>query len=337
MKKNILFLVLSIAAVSILVGEVVLLPDILNPETIVVDQDRVLITEFPHVYIYSLKDFKLIKKFGKEGEGPQEFSGYVNVQPHPDKPGYIVANSRMKVSFFTDKGEFVKEIRSKAGIFGSRYTPLGENYTAYGVAMDKDIVLRKIDIYNSNLEKVKEVARWVRAMQLPKSLKPLDTDMEGGEFRIFDKKIFLLLRDEGTIEVFDHNGKTLLKIAHKYDRVPVTADDIKRYNHFYETDNISREFYKNNKALFKYPSNFPAARSMRVTDNKIYILTNKREEGKNEFVILDTGGKFLKKIMATFKNVNLRVPYPFAISNGILYQLVENEDEEWELHIHELN
>ena len=335
MKKNVLFLVLLITAVPILAGKVVPLPDVVKPENIVIDKDQFLITEFPHVFIYSSKDFKLIKKFGKKGEGPQEFSEYVTTQMHPDNPEYIVANTRMKVAFFTRKGEYVKEIRSKVGILGSIFKPLGKNYAAYGVGMEKDIVVRKVEIYNPKLEKIKEVTRWRRSIQLPTSLEPLDTDMEGGEFKIYDKKIFFLFRENGSIKVFDHNGKKLFSIDYKYERIPVTEDDKKRFNHFYAADRVSSAFYKRNKELFKYPSYFPAARSMRVVDNKIYILTNKRKGQESEFVILDTGGKFLKKSMVPFKNANPRVPYPFTISSGKLFQLVENDDtEEWELHIH---
>ena len=327
-----------ISALPVLGKKVVPLPELLKPEDLVVDQNQLFITEFPQVYIYSLEDFKLITKFGKKGEGPREFSGYVTARPHPDKPGTIVVNSGMKVSFYTRDGEFVNEMRSKAGMIGRIYKPLGENYAAYGFFREKETGYRTVDIYNPNLEKVKEVTRWIRAMQVPGSLNPLDTDMEGGEFRVFDNKIFVLLRDKGSIGVFDRNGKKRSSIDHNFERIPVTSEDIGRFNRYYETDNISREFYKNNKDLFKYPSHFPAARSMFVTDNKIYVLTNKRQGEKSEFIIFDTGGKFLEKRMVPFENANPRVPYPWTVKSGKLYQLVDNdEEEEWELHIHELN
>jgi hypothetical protein len=42
-------------------------PDILKPEFIQVDGDELFINEGPSIFIYSLKDFKLKKKFGKQG------------------------------------------------------------------------------------------------------------------------------------------------------------------------------------------------------------------------------------------------------------------------------
>jgi hypothetical protein len=44
-----------------------------NPYESQVDVDRFYISEDTSIYIYSLKDYKLIKKFGKKGEGPGEF------------------------------------------------------------------------------------------------------------------------------------------------------------------------------------------------------------------------------------------------------------------------
>ncbi|MGD2088646.1 MAG: hypothetical protein PVH61_20885 [Candidatus Aminicenantes bacterium] len=48
--------------------EVVPLPDLINPDGIQADRHQLYITERHSIYIYSLKDFKLTKKFGKSGE-----------------------------------------------------------------------------------------------------------------------------------------------------------------------------------------------------------------------------------------------------------------------------
>ena len=44
-------------------------------------------------------------------------------------------------------------------------------------------------------------------------------------------------------------------------------------------------------------------------------------------------GKFVKKIPVPIKDHNILELYPYALEGSKLYQLVENEEEEWELHI----
>jgi len=337
MKKSVSFLFLLILAAPILAGEVVLLPDLQKPENIVIDQNQILITQFPYVYIYSLKDFTLIKKFGKAGEGPQEFSNYVMIQVHPAHPDYIIVGSRGKMSFFTWGGKFVKEVRSGPGSFVATYKPIGGKYANYGILRQNKIAYLTVDIYNSNFKKIKEVIRWKKPMQRGKPFNPTDIEFQGGEFSTFDKKIFVLLREKGNIEVFDDDGKKQFSINYDYERIPVTTDDIKAIHHFFKTDPRLRQFYETLKSLFKFPQYFPSARTMAVADNKTYVLTNKKRGGKSEFIIFDIGikGKFLKKSMVPFKNANPLEPYPFTIKNGKLFQLVDNEEtEEWELHIH---
>lgn len=337
MKKSVSFLFFLILSAPVLAGEVVLLPDLQKPENIIIDHDQILITQFPYVYIYSLKSFTLIKKFGKAGEGPQEFSNYVMVQIHPAHPDYIIVGSRGKMSFFTRDGKFVQEVKSGAGSSVATYKPVGKKYANYGILRENKIVYLTVDIYNSNFQKIKEVIRWQKPIQRGKPFNPTDIESQGGEFSTCNKKTIVLLREKGNIEVFDDDGRKLFSIHYDYERIPVTADDIKAIHHFFKTDPRLRQFYENIKSLFKFPKYFPSARTMAVADKKIYVLTNKKREGKNEFVIFDIGnrGKFLKKSMVPFKNANPLEPYPFTISNGKLFQLVDNEEtEEWELHIH---
>lgn len=333
MKKHVWLLILLFLASPVFAGKVVPLPDLLKPENIIVHQDRILITEFPQVYMYTLKDFKLIKKFGKAGQGPQEFLNYARVQVHPDDPDFFFVCSRGKISFFTREGTFVKEIRSKTG--ASTYKPVGKKYAAYGFLRENNVVYNTVDIYDAHLGRIKEVTRWKRIIQPGKSFDPTDTDTQGGEFRTDGKNIFVLLRKKGDIHVFDPNGEKRFSIGYNYEQVPVTPVDIQGFHHFYKTNPEYSPYYEAVKSRFKFPSYFPSARTMVVADHKVYVLTNKREGVKSEFVILGTGGKFLKKSMVPFENVNPLAPYPFTIHDGKLFQLFDNEDtEKWELHIH---
>ena len=70
-KINLLILILLLLlATLVLAAKIVPMPDIVKADIIKVDGHDLVIAQGPAISIYSLKDFKLIKKFGKEGEGP---------------------------------------------------------------------------------------------------------------------------------------------------------------------------------------------------------------------------------------------------------------------------
>jgi len=337
-RKNLFSLLIILVLGSwVFPGKVVPLPEIKKPENIIVDQNQILITEFPNVYIYSLEDYKLINKFGKEGEGPQEFFQYVRIQPSPENPNYIVVGSHMKMSYFTRKGKFVKEVRSKSSSTANVYKPLGKKYVAYGFLREDKIAYNTINLFDADLKKIKEVVRWEAPFQPGKPFNPTDSDTAGGEFRVFANKIFFLLREEGDIDIFDDNGGKIKSIKYDYERVPITQKDKQEYRKFYQTDPRYRQFYNTFEKFMKFPNYFPATREQVVADDRIYVLTNKKIEGKSEFVLFSIKGEFLKKIPVPFENANPREPYPFTIKNQKLFQLIDNiNTEEWELHIHSI-
>ena len=333
------FRLLFVFFAGTLSAELVPLPDIQKPENIIIDQNQILITEFPSVYVYSLKDFGLVKKFGKAGEGPQEFFNYVRIQFDPKNPQYIVVGSHMKMSYYTREGEFVKEVRSKTSSTANVYKPLGENYAAYGFFQDQETktAYSTINLFDKDLKKVKEIVRWTGMVQQGKDINPTDTDMSGAQFRIFGKQLFFLFRESGRVDVFDDNGEKMFSIDHGYDRRPVTAEDRQKFHDYYRTDPRFSRFYDAVKARFKFPGEFPAAIDNVVADDRIYVLTNIREGEKSQIVVFDIKGNFLKNVMVPVAFANPAETYPMTIHYKKLFQLVDNEDtEEWELHIHEI-
>ena len=83
MIKKMMVILLTVLLAALLGAEtkVIPMPDLMKPQLILLDKTQMYITEDTSIFIYSLKDFKLIKKFGKRGEGPQEF--IVNPQTGP--------------------------------------------------------------------------------------------------------------------------------------------------------------------------------------------------------------------------------------------------------------
>ena len=114
MNKIIQFIVVSILLISsnIFAMNAVELSDLTRPSMFIVNYDRIYILEQATVRIYSLKDYSLIKKFGRAGEGPREFK-YSADGGRPLSMSFfrdqLIVNSEMKMSFFDKDGTYLRE------------------------------------------------------------------------------------------------------------------------------------------------------------------------------------------------------------------------------------
>ena len=323
------------SAVFFLPAKIVVLPEVLKPEMIEVNDDQVCITEKATVYIYSLKDFKLRKKFGREGEGPQEFQ----VQPdlrsrlHIDiQPDYILVNSLAKISFFTLDGKFKNEIRSS--ITDWHFKPIGKNYVGYSFLRENELDYFTINLYDSKFKKLSRVVKHKYFYQRSKFFK---VDMiRFPLFYICDNKIFI---DEefSRVSVFDKDGKRLKDIDEGFQKVEITDRHKKNFIEFFKKDPRTRDQYESVKSRMKFASHFPSVRYFHAADKKIYVLTFEEKGGKSKFLIFDINGKALKTCYLPVAELNVFEVLPYTIKGDRFYQFVESEDgEEWELHIHDI-
>lgn len=81
-----------------------------QPEGIYFGNDFIYVQEKTTIFVYNPKEYKLITKFGKEGEGPGEikrnpFGGPMAVTPYNDK---VYISNFGKLSIFSKTGEFIK-------------------------------------------------------------------------------------------------------------------------------------------------------------------------------------------------------------------------------------
>ena len=307
------------------------LPQLMSPEAIQANSENLYITDGFSIKIISLKDFQLKKTFGRKGEGPQEFKGYILAYVFPE---YVFINSPGKVSYFTLAGEFIKEIRT-THIFG-RFKPLGnEHFVGYSYSREDKIRYESIYIFDSKFNKVKEIYK--RKYFLEKTGGINLVEERPPIFHIAADKIFLDGVD-GIIYIFDKTGKQVDAIRHDYERIAFTAEHKKRFVAFLKRNKDTKEYYEANKARFTYPDYFPPIRMFHVNGGRIYVMTNKETAGKNEFIIFDMKGKILKKLLIPIAPFEESViPLFYTIDNGKLYHLVDNEEtEEWELRIYPL-
>ena len=336
MKKAVFLLVSMLVFVSLPAAESVPLPELMKPGMIAVSGERLFITENASIYIYSLKNYKLIKKFGKEGEGPQEF------KVNPFGPGMVIypfsgqllINSSNKLSIFTQDGEFVKEIKASAF---SIFTPIKDRFIGTASASgpnNKPVI--SVHLFNAKLEKGKELYR---------------SDVEigpGANFnmpinafytQVYKDKIYLTAGKEGfVIDVLDAGGKKLYRIRKDYEPLKITDDYKKKAMHWFKNESPFKQFVG---SVFKvtFKDHFPAVKDIIVDNDQIYALTYKTQKDKNEWIIMDLKGKELKR---KYLPLPPEAPYfalnTYTIYDNVYYFLAENEDEEeWELHMEKIN
>jgi hypothetical protein len=318
-----------------LAEQVVPLPGLINPDSITVVNHHIYITARETIYIFSVVDFKLKAKFGKEGEGPREFkinpAGVAKLQVDI-QPGTIIVNSNSRVTFFTKDGKYLKEVQISSG---NNFKQIGDHYVGYSTSRESKILFLTINLYDSTFNKLKEIFRKEYYVQPNKKFNLVKLGCGNARravYTVYNEKIFVE-GDENVIHVFNKEGNEHYVIKLNYERLKVSE------KHKEEIGKDLYTFYTGPtmQKLIKEKGYFPeyfTARIFKIADNKIFIPTYKKQNGKNEFIVLDLKGNVQKKIYLPFKDRQLLLPYPYWIKGNELYQLFDNEETgEWELHI----
>jgi len=328
----ILILILLVFCFSGFAEKVAVLPELMKPKVMAVDDTQLYVTEGASVFIYSLKDFKLVKKFGKAGEGPQEFQVLPQVPLSIDvRTARIIVNSFGKISYFTKQGEFIKEVKAKSlSVF---LQPLGDNFLGMSVTAQDGERYRTINLYDLELNKLKEVYRAKDDFQVGKGLKVLTKPFI---YQAYENKILLPGKDDTTIDVFDKEMKKLFSIHLDQEKRKVDQKFKDTVINLLKTNPDTKNYFELLKPI-TFPDYFPTISAFFVDDGTIYVMTWKIENSINEFFTYDMSGKFKKQLLIPIQYESELKPYPITVNKEKLYQIVENEEEEvWEFHMSEI-
>jgi hypothetical protein len=283
-----------------------------------------------------MDDYTLKIKFGKAGEGPQEFrlignSDGLTVIPLNDS---LLINSIKRISYFAKDGTFIKELNTGAVSMGMRFQPIGNGYAALGIVMEEanQSIGFSLNLYNDKFDKIKEIQR-INMAQRGLMHFPIVSPI----FYTVDDKIIALPGEDFVINIFNADGNKASMITREYNKINVTDDYKKGVHDFYKNSPNYKQYYESIKNMFQFSQQFPAIQTYLVADKKIYIQTYLQENGKYEFFIYDLNGKFLKRLFLPVVYRNSVKPFPFAIMHNKLYQLIENEITEiWELYAEDI-
>lgn len=307
--------------------KVAVIDEVLKPASIAIDGSQLYVTEGATIFIYSLKDYSFVKKFGRAGQGPQEFPLVPGLPLTIDvSKKNIFVSCLAKVLYFKKDGSYIREIKSKG--LGWIFSPLKDGYVGYGRTVEEEIAYDIINFYDAELNRGKEIAR----SKLAKRGGNIEVLKRTFSFQINEEKIFITKEEGFVIDVFDHTGEKLYSITREYKKIKFDPEVEKLLR-----DNIKKRNpaqYEAIKNILEFPEYFPAILNFFIDDNKIYAATWNLQKDKVEFFIFDLKGNLLKqKFIAIKFQEDSITPFPVTVKNGKLYQLIENEDEEWELHV----
>jgi hypothetical protein len=322
----------------VLPAKIVPLTGMLKPESITVGSDYIYIVDFPGIYIFNEADFSLVKKFGRIGEGPQEFLQFAAAFAHNNQ---LIVCDYVKALFYSLDGKYKKEIKVPNYIW-RELTPAGNKFVGKGRFDDGKIDTIVLNIYDANLKFEKRLVKY-KMWNMDNII-----DYRNLQFATYKDKIFVKpFENKFTLDVYDTTGKKLYSINREYEKVVVSDADTQRYHNYFRYYAKVRKNYENIRKRLQFADTFPAIQTFTVADGKIYVITYKKKDLNSEVLVLDLKGKLLKTLyLPLFKKDEVfyrsiennifrrKNNSTFAINNGKLYQILENEDEEtWELHI----
>jgi hypothetical protein len=326
-RKFIIFTVMLVMLVPGMVwGEMVaVLEGIMKPtDSMIVHESRLYLTEGSTVFLYSLSDYKLIKKFGRKGEGPQEFKSTPTILPRKD---HLLLNSRGKLSYYTKDGEFIKERKVGSGLT-FQLLPVKDGFIGITFLVEKNMVYRALSFYDNDLNKGKQLYRAEFGERGGKRELLGDTF----NYKVITDRIFVVNSSEFTFDVLDHSGNKIKTITRDHKRRPFTKDEEKNIHEILKLQLGAQYEVAKNFIIFP-KDHWPAIISLISADEKLYVPTWNIKDNKIEFFIYDAEGNELGHKYIPFAFRNAFQPFPFTIDKGKIYQVIENEDEEWELHI----
>jgi hypothetical protein len=336
--KNLFFLILAcliIFTFNLPAEKLSTFTELTDPSMIAIDGNELYVLDDVQVFVYSLKDYRLLRKFGKKGEGPGELRTDSDLPPMMDVRGdYVLLNCMNKMIFYSKAGAVTKEKRLpflafQVIPFGKQYAVTKFNRTSGGQGL-LGVVLFDLEFKESKT--IFEIA-------LPNDLKKgrimypfVSVYIQKAGDRLYvvaQQKPFEILR-------FAPGGEKLKSIKLDHPKVKVTKTYEKESWEWLKLQPGFKDAPKNIKDMIYFPKYLPDIHHFLLKRQNIYVQTFRLKGNLGEFLIMDLNGKLLHAMFLPGAKIKSEVrPSPaarYAFVKDKYYYLAENDDEEWELH-----
>jgi len=334
MKKLILLIFLILLITFFLSGKVLFtFEDILNPNQLIVSEGKIYIVQDATLYAYSVKNGKLLFKFGKKGEGPGEFNTNssfdmtLGARIHSE---YIFLFDTGKICKIDHNGKVISE--KKIPFYSMNTASIGNNFIAKKYEQKGNQPSYSVTLLNTNLQPLSVIKTQVFNYS-PGIFEPITDYLD---FRTYRDKIYLLSGGkEIKISVLNSLGVKLRNLKFEIEPISITEKH-KSLTIAYLKE---KTWYKMIPAEYKkkvvYPKFLPACKNFMVSNGKIYIHTFNKLNDKTEFLIVSVPDKSVKSILLPVSDLNILEYKPYSINNNKFFRLKENKNDIMELHVEE--
>jgi hypothetical protein len=339
MKLTLVLFVICLLTTVVGAKKITVFPQLNRPNDVIIDGGHLYISDCPSVYIYSFKpgeEPRLQKKFGQEGDGPGEFKKAISSFGINVQPGYIFVNARGKIAYFTPNGELIRE--KNPGAAGYSFFALKDKLIGRKVVKENQKNYMAIKIFNSDLKEECELTRQLDVLQ------PGSRDIKAYSVALNitagNGKIFAAGSVDFIIKIFDYQGKLLRTIdeTNRIKRIKIQSKHKEEYHNHMKVVFPEYHLYRERVVFAEY---FPAIRrgGLKYDENgggdkeRIYAVTWNKNNDRLETFIFDTKGTLIKKVFLPIKEQSAVGLSPYQVKDGKIYQLIENDDFDWELHV----
>jgi hypothetical protein len=338
MKRNVLMvMVLMLMCFGhVRAADPVELSDLTRPSMFIVNFDRIYVLEQATVRIYSLKDFSLIKKFGRAGEGPKEFK-YSADGGRPLSmsffKGQLIVNSEMKMSFFDKDGIFKRE--QKVSVDRLLF-PINGKYLGIGpTAREAKSICIGFSIFDSQFKSPQVIFISDVEMNNPNRFVLPMTSFTYNP--VYKGRIYVnSSSDEFRIHVYNIEGKKEYSIEKQYPRIKIPDRFLNDAMAFFKVHPNFKNAIDYLKRILVIRDYFPPIRDLQIVEDHIYVLTFKRKGSLWELIKLDLKGNEKGRVFIPLSDYEYFTWYPvfYSVYKEKIYSLVEDvEDEVWKVHV----
>lgn len=313
------------SAYSVQSERIIALPELERPHQIVVEKGRVYFVDRRDVVVYNLADGRFLKKIGKLGQGPGEFTrGPRRLSVLGDR---LIVKDVFSSECFNLDGIHTGEIKEPVLIAFYPFLPVGRNFVGFPMLRNDDgsIAGPSGRIYDSNLKLKRkffgELPAFPPAPPPPGSAKSRGRSdklliRDYGDYTVYGDRIYIADSRRGfSISVFDENGILLREIKHPIEKVKVTKSFV---------DEVVKEWKasKDWQTNYSYvnpvvPEYFPALVDFKIDRGRICALTAAKKDDLYEIIVMDLEGKILGREFRFPLQPNFEMPF----FNGFKYDI----------------
>jgi hypothetical protein len=327
-KKKIILVCMLILHVSVFSWgkKITVLEKTLRPGKIVVNKDKLFVSDEYSIWIYNLSTLKLETNFGRKGKGPGELE--IATPELKILNDSIFLNDSSKIMWFSYKGKLIKEV--KKSVWDTLF-PIKNNFLK--LKLNFNMKTRKVKTEASILNKAQKKIKDLYTGELESMSIALTSDT-GKEKKLMTPHFFNVLTDNDNIYVADSKKGFFIQVydfaGNKINTINLDVKDIQVSSEYKkrEIDKLKKQkdWDRMKKNDFIFYKNFPKIKDFYVNDGKIYVETYTIKNNKNEVIILNKKGKIIKTVFLPIDEVI------YTFENNKFYYIKENKTtENWEL------